>query len=72
MIKNNIDNIRTALESRDETDTVYIDGSTDGAMFRTIVESQSVDTFEEFVESELDVSISRKKYIGFGHEVTVE
>lgn len=72
MIKTNIDTIRKALENRSETDTVYIDGSTDGAMFRTIVEYQSVDNFASFVEDDLDVSITRKKNIGFGVEVTIE
>jgi hypothetical protein len=71
MTRKNISHTHTALENRDEAEQVYIDGDTTEAIFRALVDGDKMDEFEAFVEDELDVSVAKTKWVGFGLEVTL-
>jgi len=72
MTRKNISHTHTALENRDETEQVYIDGDTTEAIFRALVDGDSMDQFETYVEEELDVEVQKTKWVGFGLEVTLK
>lgn len=72
MTRTNVSHTHTALENRDETEQVYIDGDTTEAIFRALVDGDSMDQFEAYVEDELDVEVQKTKWVGFGLEVTLK
>jgi hypothetical protein len=72
MTRRNISHTHTALENRDETEQVYIDGDSTEAIFRALIDGESEDEFEAFVEEELDVEVQKTKWVGIGLEVTVK
>lgn len=72
MATNNISRTRRALKSREEVESLHVDGDTTGAIFRAIVDNDRADDLGEFVESELDVDITKTTWVGFGVEVTIE
>jgi hypothetical protein len=72
MTRRNISHTHTALENRDETEQVYIDGDSTEAIFRALIDGESEDEFEAFVEDELDVEVQKTKWVGIGLEVTVK
>jgi len=72
MTRQNISHTHTALENRDEAEQVYIDGDSTEAIFRALIDGQSEDDFESFVEDELDVSVQKTKWVGLGLEVTLK
>jgi hypothetical protein len=51
---------------------VYIDGDSTEAIFRALIDGESEDEFEAFVEEELDVEVQKTKWVGIGLEVTVK
>lgn len=71
MTRTNVSHTHTALENRDETEQVFIDGDTTEAIFRALIDGESEDEFTEFVDEELDVEVQKTKWVGFGLEVTV-
>jgi len=72
MTRTNISHTHMALENRDETEQVYLDGDRSEAIFRAMIDHTRQDDFEDFVEEELDVAVSRTKWVGFGLEVTLK
>lgn len=60
------------LEQSDITDSVEVDGDTTEAIFRAIVEPDSVEEMEAMVE-DLEVDIEHTKYLGefYGVEVSL-
>jgi prophage antirepressor-like protein len=72
MTRRNISHTHTALENRDEAEQVYIDGDSTEAIFRALIDGDQADEFEEWVEDELDVSVRKTKWVGFGVEVTLK
>lgn len=72
MTEQNISHTHTALENRSETEQVYIDGDSTEAIFRALIDGDSEEEFEAFVEDELPVDVHRTKWVGFGLEVTVK
>jgi hypothetical protein len=72
MTRKNISHTHTALENREEAEQVFIDGDSTEAIFRALVDGDEMDDFEAFVEDELDVSVQKTKWVGFGLEVTLK
>lgn len=72
MTRCNISHTHMALENRPETEQVFVDGDTSEAIFRALVNGNSADDFEDWVETELSVSVSKTKWVGFGVEVTLK
>lgn len=72
MTRRNISHTHTALENRDETEQVHIDGDSTDAIFRALVDGDQMDEFEAFVEQQLDVTVQKTKWVGFGLEVTLK
>lgn len=64
---------RTALENRPEITQLDIDGDTrtEEAVFRAMLETDDAESFEQFVEEELDVEIHRRRWVVFGEEVVL-
>jgi len=71
MTRKNISHTHTALENREEAEQVFIDGDSTEAIFRAMVDGDRMDEFEDYVEDELDVSVQKTKWVGFGLEVTL-
>lgn len=72
MTKRNISHTHTKLADRDETEQVYVDGDQTEAIFRALVDDDSMDEFEEWVGTDLDdVTVQKRKWVGFGVEVTL-
>lgn len=72
MTRTNISHAHTALENRDEAEQVFIDGNSSEAIFRALVDGDQMDEFEAYVEDELDISVQKTKWVGFGLEVTLK
>jgi hypothetical protein len=72
MTRNNISQTHTLLENRSEAEQVHVDGDSTEAIFRALVDGDSVDQFEGFVADELEaVEVEKMKWVGFGMEVTL-
>ena len=59
------------LKDRPETEDVDIDGNSDGALFRTMVDTDDWDSFEAFVEEELEVDVRNRTYTPYGFEAEI-
>lgn len=70
-ITSNISHTHGMLEDREETDDVDIDGNSDGALFRTMVDTDDWDGFEAFVEEELEVDVRNRTYTPYGFEAEI-
>lgn len=71
MTRRNINHTHLSLKEREEIEQLHIDGDSSEAIFRALVDGDAVDEFEQFVDDELDVSVERTKWVGFGTEVTL-